>query len=151
MNDLTPERCRDLLSQATVGHLAVISDGDPYVSPISFVMLDEAICIRTGSGRRVEALRTNPRACFEVSAFDEATGDWESVIVWGDAEFVEDNTRTREVIMAFLEKYRDVLGSPLNPGSVLPEQDVVIRIPIDRSAGRSSGSYFSVRSRPGRL
>lgn len=151
MNDLTWARCRDLLADSRVAHLAVISDGEPYVSPISYVLLEDSIGIRTGPGKRVEALRQNPRVCVEVSDYDDTSGDWESVIIWGTAEFVEEDHRSQEIIFAFFEKYREVLGSPLNPGSVIPEPDVIIRIPIEESAGRSSGSYLSVRSRPGRL
>lgn len=151
MNELTWERCRDLLADSRVAHLAVISEGEPYVSPISYVLVGDSVCIRTGAGKRVDALHHNPRVCIEVSEYDEANGDWESVIIWGTAEFVEDDRRAQEIIFAFIEKYRDVLGSPLNPGSVFPEDDVIIRVPIEDSTGRSSGSYFSVRRRPGRL
>lgn len=151
MNELTWERCRDILVDSRVAHMAVVAEGDPYVSPISYVVVGDAICIRTGPGKRVDALRLNPRVCVEVSEYDEANGDWESVIIWGTAEFVEDDRHAQEIIFAFIEKYRDVLGSPLNPGSVLPDPDVIIRVPIEDSTGRGSGSYFSVRRRPGRL
>lgn len=151
MNELTWDRCRDILVDSRVAHMAVISEGEPYVAPISYVVVGDAICIRTGAGKRVEAMRVNPRVCVEVSEYDEANGDWESVIIWGTAEFVEDSRLAQEIIFAFIEKYRDVLGSPLNPGSVFPESDVIIRIPIEDSTGRDSGSYFSVRRRPGRL
>ncbi|HLT96468.1 MAG TPA: pyridoxamine 5'-phosphate oxidase family protein [Acidimicrobiia bacterium] len=151
MNELTPTQCLALLSTARVGHLAVISEGDPYVAPISFVLIGEAIYVRTASGKRIEAMKANPRVCFEVSKMDDATGDWESVIVWSTAEFVDDDRTSQEVIAAFHDKYRDVLGSPLNPGRVVPEDIYVVRFPIEISEGRSSGSYFSMRSRPGRL
>lgn len=151
MNELTWERCRDILTDSRVAHIAVIADGEPYVSPISYVVVGDAICIRTGTGKRIDALRHNPRVCVEVSNYDESSGDWESVIIWGTAEFVEDDRRAQEVIFAFLEKYRDVLGSPLNPGSVLPDAEIVVRIPIEHSTGETSGNYFSVRRRPGRL
>lgn len=151
MNELTWDRCLDLLAESRVAHIGVISEDHPYVSPISYVVVGDSICIRTGPGKRVEALRENPRVCVEVSQYDEVNGDWESVIIWGTAEFVEDDRRAQEIIYAFIEKYRDILGSPLNPGSVFPEPDVVIRIPIEDSTGRDAGSYFSVRRRPGRL
>src|SRR5690606_17309401 len=151
MNELTVDRCRRLLESAPVAHLAVISRGEPYVTPISYVMLDDAICVRTMDGRRVEALRENPRVCLTVSHYDQSSGDWESVILWGDAECVEDPRTSQEIITAFFEKYRNVLGSPLNPAQQLPKEGVEIRIPVDIAAGRSSGSFFSVRSRPGRL
>src|SRR5690606_27208393 len=78
MNELTVNRCRRLLESSPVAHLAVISRGEPYVTPISYVMVDDAICIRTMDGRRVEALRENSRVCLTVSHYDEPTGDWES-------------------------------------------------------------------------
>jgi len=151
MNELTVNRCRRLLESSPVAHLAVISRGEPYVTPISYVMVDDAICIRTMDGRRVEALRENPRVCLTVSHYDEPTGDWESVILWGDAEFVDDPRTAQQIIAAFFDKYRDVLGSPLNPAQQLAKEGVEIRIPVDIAAGRTSGSFFSVRSRPGRL
>lgn len=151
MNDLSPERCHTLLSRAMVGHMGVISEGDPYVSPISYVVLKGAVCLRTGRGRRVDALKASPKVCIEVSAVDDETGAWESVIAWGEAEFVEDDTQAREIISGILEKYRAVLGSPLSPGTVFPEPGVVVRIPIQGISGRESGSFFSARTRPGRL
>ncbi|MFP3913384.1 MAG: pyridoxamine 5'-phosphate oxidase family protein [Actinomycetota bacterium] len=151
MRDLPWERCRELLNDAPVAHMAVIAEGEPYVSPISFVLVGDSICIRTGEGKRVDALRENPRVCIEVSAYDGVPGDWESVILWGTAQFVEDDRSKQEVIFAFLEKYRDVLGSPLNPDTAFGEPGVVICIPIEDSSGRGAGDYLSVRRRPGRL
>lgn len=151
MDELTPTQCMALLESSRVGHMAVISDGDPYVAPISYVLIGEALYVRTAPGRRIDALRANPRLCFEVSHMDDSTGDWESVIIWSTAELIDDDQTSQKVIDAFHEKYRDVLGSPLNPGRVFPQEIVVVRIPIEISGGRSSGSYFSVRSRPGRL
>src|SRR5690606_27135400 len=109
MNELTPTRCLALLSASEIGHLAVVSDGDPYVAPISFVLLGEAVFIRTGLGKRIDASRATPRVCFEVSQMDKKTGDWESVVAWGTAEFVDDDRTTQEVIAAFLKKYREIL------------------------------------------
>lgn len=151
MKELTWDRCQDLLTESQVAHIAVISEGEPYVSPISYVLVGNAVCLRTGPGKRVDALRQNPRVCVEVSAYDEAAGDWESVIIWGTAEFVDDDREAQEIIFAFMEKYREVLGSPLNPAGMMPEPDVVIRIPIEETSSRDSGDYFSVRRRPGRL
>lgn len=151
MNDLSTEHCHTLLNRGMVGHMGVISEGNPYVSPISYVVVGGAVCLRTGRGRRVDALRANPSVCIEVSEVDENTGAWQSVIAWGKAEFVEDDDRAREIIAAILEKYRSVLGSPLSPGTVFPEPGVVVRVPIEGISGRESGSFFSARTRPGRL
>lgn len=151
MDELSPAECRRILSAADVGHMAVISDGEPYVSPISYVYMDDAVYVRTGPGRRVDAIAAHPRVCVEVSEFDDETGHWESMIIWGDAEIVEDDRTAQRVIMAMLEKYRPSMGSPLAPSGPLAEPDVVIRVPVEVGSGRSSGSFFSMRTRPGRL
>ena len=154
MADLSPEQCARLLAASHVGHLGVVDGADPYVTPLSYALIDDRIYFRTGPGRRTDALRANPRACFEVSSHDEATGEWESVIVWGEAEEVDDDHTIQEVIAALLAKYREALGSPLSHGDAgfaMANHDVIFAIPVDLVTGRSSGSYFGVRTRPGRL
>ncbi len=151
MDELTPRESFRLLTETMVAHIGVVSDGEPYVSPISYVMIDDAIYIRTTPGRRTEAIAANPRICLEISDLDHETGVWRSVIVWGDAEEVDDDGLSEQVVMALLEKYRSIMGSPLNPGDRLAEPDLILRIPIGDMSGRSSGSLFSTRTRPGRL
>ena len=151
MEVLTLEQARALLTASAVGHLAVISEGEPYVTPISFVVMDGAIWLRTGGGRRVEAIRANPRVCVEVSEYDLGSGNWKSVLVWGRAEVSAEEGGHREVVMALMDKYRSAIGSPLSPGRAFPEPGVMVRIPIEQISGRTSGSFFSARTRPGRL
>ena len=154
MQDLTPVRCHDLLRDGYVGHLGVIDGDDPYVTPLSYVVVDDRVCFRTGPGRRAAALAANPRVCFEVSSYDDATGDWESVILWGLAREIEDDRLVQNVIGALLAKYEGALGSPLTHGAPGPgplASDLHFSIPIEDVSGRSSGSYFGVRTRPGRL
>lgn len=151
MNDLTTDQCRRLLAESAVAHLAVVADGEPYVSPISYVLREAAVCIRTGPGRRLDAIRSHPRVCLEVSKFDAATGQWESVIAWGEAEIVEDDRLAQAIIIDLIDKYRPAIGNPLSPPGAMPEPEVILRIPLDEVTGRTSGSLFSVRRRPGRL
>lgn len=149
MDELTPERCREILATSRVAHLGVIDGDRPYVSPLSYVLLDDRFCFRSGAGRRMDAMRANPVVCIEVSVADD--DGWESVIAWGEAREVTDDGEAQNVISALLSKYRDVLGSPLSPGSVFPEPAIVVSVPLDLVSGRTSGHYFSVRTRPGRL
>lgn len=154
MEELSQERCRQLLDEEAVGHLGVVTDGDPYVSPISYVVVEGRICFRTASGQRMNALREHPRVCVEVSRFDLGSGDWESVIVWGDAVEVEEDDLAQRIVSALLSKYKDVIGSPLSPGSGgfgVTQAGILMAVPIDVMTGRSSGSFFHIRTRPGRL
>ncbi len=150
MDELSPHQCFDLLRQEQVGHLAVISDGVPYVTPCSFVVTDNAIAMRVAEGRRVRAIRENPAASFEVSRYNTETGEWSSVIAEGVMEIVEDDTTIQTVIAGLLAKYRPVISTM--SGQQMPMYtEVVVQLRIDTLTGRSSGSFFSMRTRPGRL
>ena len=154
MDELSLERGRQVLEDGLVGHLGVISEGEPYVAPISYVVVNGRICFKTGPGRRAEAIRSSPRVCFETSHVDQSTGYWESVVVWGDAGEITDAFEAQTVISALVAKYRPVMGSPLSPGPNdmgLGEADIVIGLPIETITGRTSGSFFHIATRPGRL
>jgi nitroimidazol reductase NimA-like FMN-containing flavoprotein (pyridoxamine 5'-phosphate oxidase superfamily) len=154
MDELSIEHCLQVLEDGWVGHLGVISEGEPYVAPISYVMVDGQVCFKTGPGRRAEAIRSSPRVCFETSHIDHSTGYWESVVVWGPAREITDDLQAQIVISALVSKYRPVMGSPLSPGPYvvgLVEPNIFMAIPIETITGRSSGSFFHMSTRPGRL
>ena len=150
MDELTPLQCLELLREEKVGHLAVIADGVPYVTPVSYVVSNNTVAMRVGEGRRVRAIRENPHAGFEVSRYDTDTGEWTSVIVEGKVRIVEDDATIQNVIAGLLGKYRSVVSSM--SGQHMPLlSDVVLELEMDTVSGRSSGSFFSMRTRPGRL
>ena len=154
MDELTAEECLHVLEDGWVGHLGVVSEGEPYVAPISYVVVDRRVCFKTGPGRRAEALRSSPRVCLETSNVDQSTGHWESVVVWGNAEEIIDDLEAQAVISALVSKYRPILGSPLSPGPSdvgLVERDILMALPIETITGRTSGSLFHIATRPGRL
>jgi uncharacterized protein len=154
MDELSIEHCLEVLEDGWVGHLGVISEGEPYVAPISYLVVDGRVCFKTGPGRRAEAVRSSPRVCLETSHVDHSTGYWESVVVWGDAGEITHPFEAQAVVSALLSKYRPVMGSPLSPGPNdvgLAEPDILIALPIETIIGRSSGSFFHISTRPGRL
>lgn len=150
MIDLTPEECERILDEGYIAHIGVVSDGEPYVTPMSYVMLDGDLLFRTGTGRRADALRRSPLCCVEVTILREGDA-WESALFWGDARFIEEPDTRAEVVAALLHKYHSEspLGSS-NP-SILPEEHPIIAITPERLTGRASGRGLSAESRPGRL
>lgn len=153
MDELSLEECHQILDGAAVAHIAVIADDEPYVTPISFVRIEDRLLLRTATGRRLDAVRENPRVCIEVSEVDEATGDWRSVIVWGRASVVDDPTVEVDTVTRMLEKYRLYEG-PVTAWSqpeLFPGTAVVVVVPIERISGRTSGSGLQPKTRPGRL
>lgn len=152
MDNLTPEAALDLLTNALVGHVAVVDEGVPYVSPVSYVIVDNELYFRTTTGRRIDALRKNPNVSIEVMRTRE-DGGWECVIASGSAYEVDDPTTDWSVVSGLLSKYSDQLGSPLSRGRRAPigEEPVIIGVKLSDISGRSSGTWFSIPTRPGRL
>lgn len=153
MEELTPNQSKRLLSEEPVAHLAVSSEGEPYVTPISFVHVPGQIIFRTGPGRRLDALKNEERVCIEVSRYSSDSGDWESVIAWGKPKVVSDPGLEAEAIGMLLVKYRKVFGTALafaKPNPLAP-QEVVVAVDLEKMTGRSSGAGFAPKTRPGRL
>jgi nitroimidazol reductase NimA-like FMN-containing flavoprotein (pyridoxamine 5'-phosphate oxidase superfamily) len=153
MDPLTEVEAREFLSEAKVAHIGVLSDGVPYVSPMSFVLDGNRILFRTKPGKRFEALMTNPTVSVEVSRFDEESGDWMSVIVQGQAAERSDTETTTLTVELLLEKYEQALGSPLSRDSfqAMASFPHVVEVTIDEISGMASGRGFSFPTRPGRL
>jgi len=151
MQDLPHAETLELLRSEPVAHLAVVADGEPYVTPISYVFDSGALSFRTGRGRRVTAIEANPRVCVEVSIYDTDTGEWKSVVATGTARLVEETRHCEAIIAALLAKYRSAVA-PLSTGARMPMgEEVIVTISLDQISGRSSGSFFTMRTRPGRL
>lgn len=153
MEELSFARCLAILESEAVGHVAVLDADGPYVSPVSYVVFDGTIYFRTGPGRRLRAITKDPRVCFEVSAYGPEGGIWESVVGFGSARLIDEDQVAQRVIHELFSKYSAILGSPLTRGSAkpLPEPGIVVGITFNEMTGRTSGSWFSIPTRPGRL
>ncbi len=153
MEPLSREEALSILEDAPVAHLGLIDDGEPYVTPMSFVLDGDRILLRTMAGKKLEALRANPSVCVEVSRYDEETGDWASVIVRGVAKETEEEDLKTEVVSGLFRKYEKVIGSPLARGGMQPLEGLphVLVVEMREVTGMASGRGWSRRTRPGRL
>ncbi len=152
MEDLTFDECMELLTGEQVAHLGVVTERGPYVTPLSYVFSGERLAFRTRPGERLRALDSDPRVCVEVSRYNSETGDWVSVVARGTAARVTDDREIQAVTQALLAKYRPAIGSLLAIGGSPPLGDeVVVAIDLEEITGRSSGSFFAFRSKPGRF
>lgn len=153
MEPLSREEALKVLENAPVAHLGLIDGGVPYVTPMSFVVEGERIFFRTMAGKKLDALRENPTVCIEASRYDEETGDWESVIIRGEASETDEDVIRQDVIAGLLRKYENVIGSPLGGRGMRPLQGLphVVVVDIEEISGMTSGRGWSERTRPGRL
>lgn len=153
MESITESEAREFLEESFVVHLGVIAEGEPYVTPMSFVIDGERLLFRTKIGRRYEAIADGAMVSVEASDFNPETGDWMSVVVQGTAAEVTDEATVQLVHDMLTHKYRDAIG-PLISRSVRPElpgTTFVFQVPIGDISGRVSARGLSFRTKPGRL
>lgn len=152
MEPLTTEATLDLLANGKIAHIGVIDGEEPYVSPVSYVIVDQEFCFRTGTGRRINAIRENPIISIETMRTRE-DGGWECVVARGDTYEVDDARKAQEIVAGLLRKYVAEIGSPLSSGARGPMEDtaVIVAARLSEISGRTSGTWFSIPTRPGRL
>jgi hypothetical protein len=125
MGSLHPDEIEDVLFRHHVGHLACIADDRPYVVPITYDYHDGAIYGRTSPGRKIQALRTRPAACFEVE--DRNSHRWRSVVAEGEYDEL--------TLPANKETARSLLAG-ISPVANTGEEDILFRIRLTATSGR---------------
>jgi nitroimidazol reductase NimA-like FMN-containing flavoprotein (pyridoxamine 5'-phosphate oxidase superfamily) len=82
LRELSRDECARLLTEHSVGRLAVVVGGRPLIFPVNYVFDGGSVVFRTDDGLK---LRHAPlrRVAFEIDGFDEATGTGWSVLVQG--------------------------------------------------------------------
>lgn len=111
------ENIEPILQASRTCRLAMVADGMPYVIPLNFgYEWDETgltLYFHSGlKGKKIDALRADPRVCFEMDTEDGLTGEgdlacrysfaFSSVVGYGKVEFAQDNEQKRhgfDVIM----------------------------------------------------
>lgn len=145
---LTPEQIDTLLKKADVGRFGTVrEDGYPYVIAMHFVYYNGNIYTHgLPKGLKIDNVKSNPKACFEV---DEILGlltegiqmacdteaVYNSVVLTGTAQLLDDLAYKREVLDKLVEKY-----TPQFSGKELPENMVkgtaVIEIQVKECTGK---------------
>ena len=151
MNQLTPQEIAEVIAGAKFAHIGVVSEGMPYVTPISFVSLGDGIAFRSLNGKRLDAIAANPRVSVEITEYNADTGSWRCVIADGRAAVIEDPNEEASIIQSLLKRYAQAFNSLLGDTAPSLSRAYVIRIEFDAITGRSSGTFLQPKTRPGRL
>ena len=147
MRDLTSAEVDELLRSERVAHVAVVDGDDPYVGPLSFVYVDGVIAFRTVEGRRLAALRTNPRVAIEVTRTGPGVADWATALLAGTATILDHGSEAAGYVSQILAKYRAAYGVMGDMPEWLLDPDAsLVRVELDDVSGRAS-----TVERPGRL
>ena len=106
---LGKSKCKKVLSNNYIGHLAYIDNNQPYVVPITYYYDDvtNAIIGYSGYGHKIKALRIKNVASIEVSEID-SVNKWRSVVVYGTyREFLGSTAKIN--LHKFSEGVKDII------------------------------------------
>src|SRR5215204_1410244 len=139
MTTLNEIEARKVLQSARVARLGCIAHGEPYVVPISCYLEDDCLYSHSLPGRKISALRENPRACVQA---DEIESDlhWRSAIAFGRFEEITKSNEREEILTKLLRKFPLLtpVESAIAADASAP-QVIVFRIRIERLTGVSEG------------
>ena len=135
IKNLSREESLKLLRSGRLARLGCVTDEGPYVVPVSYVFDGECVFIHSLPGRKVAALRADPRACLQV---DDIASDsqWRSVIAFGVYEEVTAPDERERVLGRLLKQYPTL--TPVEATIVQdaqPPNVVVFRIRVDKITG----------------
>ncbi len=141
----------DLLDRATVGYLATVDDGQPFINSNLFVYDANAhiIYMHTARVGRTRAnIELHEKVCFTITEMgrllpaDEAlemSVEYAGVVVFGSAHILENVTEERHGLQLLLDKYFPHLKSGVHYRAMTDEElarTSVYRIEIERWTGK---------------
>lgn len=144
---LSSEEMVQVLNRATSGVLAVSGDDDyPYAVPLSYVYHDNKIffhCAKTG--HKLDAISNHEKVSFCVIdqdqiVPDEYTSYFRSVIVFGKARILEDETEKRNAIYALSARYAPDHDERRHLQAIEKEINILcmIELTIDHMSGKEA-------------
>ncbi len=135
----------EILSREPILHLGLISDGEPYIVPVNYGYKDGTLYVHSApEGRKIEALKSNPRVCFQVATDIEivhtdsahkCSTKYKSVIGWGTASIIEDDDGKRHSLDVLMAQHGT---TGLEYPQELLNKMVIIKIEIETMTGKES-------------
>ena len=74
-----------------VGRIGYHDEKKSYITPVTYAFDGKYIYGQSNEGLKLDIMRKNPSVCFEVDSMMNMA-NWESVIVWGHFEELENDT-----------------------------------------------------------
>ena len=134
-----------VIETARVCHLALSVDNQPYVVPLSYGYRNGTVYFHSArQGRKIDMLTANPRVCLAFSnpgaVVEKSTScEWgqayESVIAFGKARLIEDETEKRAALDTIMAHYG---GGGGNYQENKLKITAVVAVALDEMTGKRS-------------
>lgn len=143
---LSTEKCLEILKRATAGTLALLGDGDyPYAVPISYVYANNCLFFHSAlSGHKIDAINKHGKASFSVIDKDEVHGDeyttyFRSIIAFGRIKVLSDPAEKLAATQMLGRKYNpnqeEALQREIEKGF---DRMLIIRMDIEHLTGKEA-------------
>lgn len=132
---LSDVEARDVIKNGRVGRLGCIDNQEPYVVPINYLADKESIYSHSLPGRKIDAMKSHPRACLQVDQIDDDF-HWRSAIAFGNFEEITLPADRREILGKLLLRFPSLtpVESMIIRDAAAPDS-IVFRIVVDRVTG----------------
>lgn len=139
MRSLLESEGQELLTAAKIGRLGCVDNGEPYVVPINYVFEDGSVYSHSLPGRKIDILRSHPRACLQVDVI-ENDFCWRSAIAYGNFEEIHEPSERRIILRKLLSRFPLLTPVESTMAHDASAQDsLVFRLRIDRITGMAEG------------
>lgn len=131
---LSVDEAKMLLSWSAIGHLGCITDDGPYVVPVNYALDGDRVYVHSMPGRKIIALRSDPRACLQVELID-SEHQWQSALISGRYHEITDPDERTTALRRLAERFPTL--TPVESGPVHDGQSsvVIFCIRIDEISG----------------
>lgn len=139
IKDLSQEKARDMLRRSRIARLGCIFDGAPYVVPVNYLFDGEHVLVHSLPGRKISAMRENPRVCLQVDEIDDELS-WKSVMAFGHYEEITDADERSYAMNRLLSNFPRLtpVESVMADDAGTPAP-IVFRIRLDKLSGLCEG------------
>jgi nitroimidazol reductase NimA-like FMN-containing flavoprotein (pyridoxamine 5'-phosphate oxidase superfamily) len=151
IGNLNDNQIDEMLKKHFVGRIGCHNGNDIYVVPVSYAYDGKYIYVRSVEGKKIEMLRKNPSACFEVDETQDMA-HWQSVIIKGKYEELTDETERNKALKILIDRRLPIMSSttthlgdiwPFPPEDLSIIKGVVFRISVEEKTGRYEGNGVS--------
>jgi hypothetical protein len=137
----------DIIARCSVCRLGLVVDGRPYVVPLCFGYDGNAVFAHmANAGKKIEGLREGNKVCIEFDIPGDVirppnpcgwSMSYESVIVYGSAEFLESAEEKKFALMTIMSQYGGDTRDWSFPATVL-DNTLVLKVSVDEITGKAT-------------
>ena len=136
-----------ILEKTTCCRIGLVDGSNPYIIPVSFAVKNNHLYFHSAKeGRKIDILRKNNSVCFEMDIEGDIVKGQQacfwgmkyvSIIGFGQAFFIEDNTAKKKALDILMEKYAGKSGFSYADDEL--DKITIIDVKIDTISGKQSG------------